>query len=547
MKRKITLALCLLLMLALTAAPVLAAGSVSVSAVADKISVVGGDTVTITVSAEVDKCGLCYIEISFDSNVFDLVSGDCTFNGLKISEDIAYFDPDTQDGAFTLANEKAISGSVFEFTLKVKDSATSGSYTVSMNFKADDIVKTTSVSLVVACTHSYDNACDTTCNVCGATRKVTHSYDSGKVTTAPTCTKEGVKTYTCTVCNATVTEAVAKTGHTYDGGKVTKEATCTEDGVKTYTCTGCGATNTETISKTGHSYKSQVTKEATCAEEGVKTVTCEKCNSSYTDTIAKKDHEYQSEVTQEATCQEEGVKTFTCKNCQASYTDTIEKLAHEYDHDCDADCNLCGETRLVEHIYNQYWSSDGTGHWYECIYCGEALELIPHTPGPAATEEEDQICLDCGFVLQAAGTHTHAETGDWLSDENEHWHLCSCGEILGKETHTWVLNQVDDEAGMETYACIACGLTKEEPIPTQPSQPETQPSEPTETDPSTKPSENTPSTQPTDPGQDDPGQEKEGFPWWIVWVVVGVLLTGGVIFVVVGILLSKKQVGKYCS
>ena len=40
-----------------------------------------------------------------------------------------------------------------------------------------------------------------------------HTWDEGKVTTEPTCTKAGVKTYTCTVCKETKTEAVAALGH----------------------------------------------------------------------------------------------------------------------------------------------------------------------------------------------------------------------------------------------------------------------------------------------------------------------------------------------
>ncbi|MFQ9390174.1 MAG: hypothetical protein ACLR1V_16505 [Coprococcus sp.] len=39
-----------------------------------------------------------------------------------------------------------------------------------------------------------------------------------------------------------------------DDGKVTKEATCTEDGVKTNTCTVCGETKTEIIPAVGHQY-----------------------------------------------------------------------------------------------------------------------------------------------------------------------------------------------------------------------------------------------------------------------------------------------------
>ena len=42
-----------------------------------------------------------------------------------------------------------------------------------------------------------------------------HTWDSGTVTTAATCTEAGEKTYTCTVCSATKTEAIAATGHSY--------------------------------------------------------------------------------------------------------------------------------------------------------------------------------------------------------------------------------------------------------------------------------------------------------------------------------------------
>ena len=40
--------------------------------------------------------------------------------------------------------------------------------------------------------------------------KTEHSWDSGKITTEPTAQAEGVKTYTCKICHATKTEAVAK-------------------------------------------------------------------------------------------------------------------------------------------------------------------------------------------------------------------------------------------------------------------------------------------------------------------------------------------------
>ena len=116
------------------------------------------------------------------------------------------------------------------------------------------------------------------CSVCGKEETAAHSWDEGKVTTEPTHTEFGVKTYTCSVCNATKTEQVDKlpehtygawekydeaqhkrtcacgdvqyADHTWDDGEVTTEPTSSSQGVKTYTCTACGATKTETIPPT---------------------------------------------------------------------------------------------------------------------------------------------------------------------------------------------------------------------------------------------------------------------------------------------------------
>ena len=45
-----------------------------------------------------------------------------------------------------------------------------------------------------------------------------HSYDSGVITTAPTCTGEGIKTFTCTGCGGSYTETLPATGHSYTDG-----------------------------------------------------------------------------------------------------------------------------------------------------------------------------------------------------------------------------------------------------------------------------------------------------------------------------------------
>ena len=81
MKKRLFLALCLVLVVALTAIPAMAAGSVDAWLSADTTSVAPGSTVNITVSAEVDNCGAASVEIFFDSSVFDLTSGECTVSG----------------------------------------------------------------------------------------------------------------------------------------------------------------------------------------------------------------------------------------------------------------------------------------------------------------------------------------------------------------------------------------------------------------------------------------------------------------------------------
>lgn len=129
------------------------------------------------------------------------------------------------------------------------------------------------------------------------------------MTKEPTTQKEGIRTYACTVCGETKTEAIAKkedTGgsggsgsgsrgdygeritshiHSYSS-TVTKPATCTDNGIRTYTCS-CGATYMETIPATGHSYTAKVTVEPTNTAEGVITYTCEICKHSYTQGVAE--------------------------------------------------------------------------------------------------------------------------------------------------------------------------------------------------------------------------------------------------------------------
>ena len=76
-----------------------------------------------------------------------------------------------------------------------------------------------------------------------------HSYTD--VVTAQTCTEKGYTTHTCACGDSYVDTYTDALGHAWDSGKVTKQPTATENGVRTYTCTRCNATKTETIPATG--------------------------------------------------------------------------------------------------------------------------------------------------------------------------------------------------------------------------------------------------------------------------------------------------------
>ncbi|MCD7845398.1 MAG: dockerin type I domain-containing protein [Oscillospiraceae bacterium] len=82
----------------------------------------------------------------------------------------------------------------------------------------------------------------------GCTNSQAHSY-VGEVTTAATCTEDGVMTYTCSGCGDAYTETIAAAGHNYVGAVATA-ATAKTSGVMTYTCSACGNSYTEVISPT---------------------------------------------------------------------------------------------------------------------------------------------------------------------------------------------------------------------------------------------------------------------------------------------------------
>ena len=135
---------------------------------------------------------------------------------------------------------------------------------------------------------------DTICDNCGeviSTRELpptgAHDWDGGTVTTAPTETTPGVRTFTCTVCGDIREETIPATGaHDYQFTK-NVAPTCTDGGYDLYTCSGCGATERRNLTDAaGHKWDGgTVTTAPTETTPGVRTYTCAVCSQTRTETI----------------------------------------------------------------------------------------------------------------------------------------------------------------------------------------------------------------------------------------------------------------------
>ena len=136
------------------------------------------------------------------------------------------------------------------------------------------------------------------------------------------------------------------------------------------------------------------------------------------------DKQYTSHVGGSATCTVKAV----CTNCGASYGELAD---HTYDNACDANCNVCGETRtpadhtggtatctakavctvcgesygdLAAHTYDNACDAD-------CNVCGETRTPADHTGG-SATCTAKAVCTVCGESYGDLAAHTFDGTSD---------------------------------------------------------------------------------------------------------------------------------------
>lgn len=188
----------------------------------------------------------------------------------------------------------------------------------------------------VPATCGADGRIDTICSNCGdviATEVIpatgAHTWDNGTVTTEPTETTPGVRTFTCAVCSQTKTEVIPATGaHTFVFTKNVAPS-CTEAGYDLYTCRDCGATEKRNPKPAlGHKWDSgTVTAEPTETDPGTMTYTCTVCGQTKTEVIpATGPHTHvwgEGTVTVAPTETTPGVRTYTCTVCGQTRTEII--------------------------------------------------------------------------------------------------------------------------------------------------------------------------------------------------------------------------------
>ena len=413
MKKLLSVLLCVLL-LAVTATTVFAASSAQMTVSANKTTVYRGDTIDFAVRiSTVDDCRSAAFVLNYASSVFEFISGSCSLSGTAL----ASFSAGT--GTFAYSSGTTVSGQIFTFRMRVKDTAGFGNHTISANVN----------------TRNSNGAIPTSVNALTVTVACSHSY--GAWTEAGTGHQQ-----VCSACGD------IKTGtHNWDGGTPIKEADCKEGGQDKFTCTDCGAGKTVDTPKTDvHKYGSW-TKVSDTTHKHV----CSVCQKEET-----ANHSWNSGVvTKKPTCKEEGVKTFTCTGCGLTRTEELDILTtHTYDHGCDKDCNICGKTRTTKHTYSSTWSKDKTNHYHACTECKDKKDVAPHTPGAEPTETTAQTCTECGYIIKPALGHTHTFAETWTTDDEGHWHACSgCDEKDGYSAHAFE-NACDPD-------CSGCGYTRE--------------------------------------------------------------------------------------
>ncbi len=345
-----------------------------------------------------------------------------------------------------------------------------------------------------------------TCNACGDTYVDTivaakgHDYES--VVTEPTHDKMGYTTHTCTACGHryvdTYTDALE---HNYTSA-ITNAPTCTTEGVMTFTCS-CGKSYTEVIPMTEHSYTAAVT-EPTCTTMGYTTHTCTECRKSYKDSYVDAKGHNCIKVTVPAGCTEYGYTSEKCQKCDyENITAITQPTGHTWSQWSVLKAPTCTETGLNQRACsgchaNEYETVAALGHRYtskvveptctevgytvhtcECghSYITDIVNTVSHSyksvvTAPTHTEMgyTTHTCTVCGhcYVDSYTAALDHEYTREvtkapTCTEEGEMTFTCSCGEsytevipMTGHEYAVTVVEPTCEGYGYTRHACKHC-------------------------------------------------------------------------------------------
>ena len=273
------------------------------------------------------------------------------------------------------------------------------------------------------------------------TEALGHDWGEGTLTTAPTCTQEGVRTFRCTRCSEVKTETAAATGHIpgpeatctqaqvclqcdavlaealghdWDEGTTEQEATCLQEGSVLYTCSRCDEVRRESTPKGAHTPESVPGKAATCTDDGLTEGSkCSLCGivlkEQETIPAAHTPGETVKENVKAATCTAEGsydevVYCSVCKEEISREQVTVEKTAHTWVENAGEGYLVSAATCTQKAVYYKSCSACGTKSEETFAY-GELGSHTPETvPGKAATcfapgLTEGSKCSVCGEIL----------------------------------------------------------------------------------------------------------------------------------------------------
>ena len=254
-----------------------------------------------------------------------------------------------------------------------------------------------------------------------------HSWDKGVITTSPTCSDAGVKTYTCTVCSETKTEVLDATGHT-PVDVAEQPATCTEAGhTAGVKCSVCGATisGIEEIPATGHTEVIDEAVAATCTTPGkTEGKHCSVCNEVLVaqEEIPAKGHVEVIWNVKEATDTEDG------------YTG-------------DTYCSVCNKLlKSGEVIYHNGWRKDGDSYYfYQDQQPVTGMVRVPYPaadllPGYGPDAEDAEVNVPGKEGNPDNYDYPDRESALFVFDENGVFQKDQCGVYNDNGITRWINN-----------------------------------------------------------------------------------------------------------